>query len=319
LTATYCITGATGFIGQRLVERLCRHTHAKLRLLQRRSTADDDVAQITRVIGDLTKPQSLDELIVPECVVVNLAFLSGELPAAQIAAARALLDACKRGGAKRLLHVSTAMVVGRTDEIIIDETAISNPLTDYERTKLAIEQALLREVGATCEVVVLRPTAVFGPGGRNLVKLATEVATGGPMSRRLKLAFHADRSMHLVGVESVVEAILVLATSAAAVDGEVYIVAADEAATNNYRDVEACLSRAFADATKHGTVVHLPHALRDWVLRRVRHVGVPSRARFSSGKLKALGYQAPVPFETAIDHYAKHLAAQFRQHGTISG
>ena len=43
---------------------------------------------------------------------------------------------------------------------------------------MQIDKAVLERMSSKCEVVILRPTAIFGPGGKNLLKLAEDLQTG---------------------------------------------------------------------------------------------------------------------------------------------
>lgn len=316
-----CITGHTGFIGRHLVQRLTAEDDVQLRLLTRRAEAQDVPGRpgIILMRGDLLEQESLKQFVQPDSIVVNLAFLSGQPMEEHLAAAHALTEACERAGARRLIHVSTAMVVGHTDAKLIDERTPCRPVTEYERVKLVIEEALLAGKSRTFESVVLRPTAVFGPGGRNLVKLAREVATGNAVSRYLRASFQGRRSMHLVDVNVVIEAIRFLAMTDATIDGEIYLIANDDAPTNNYDDVEACMLRAFGKRDRTIPSIPVPAGVRQGVLNALRRSGLPAHSRFQSHKLRALGFRPPIDFDTALRSYADYLAAQFNREGVIGG
>ena len=316
-----CITGATGFIGQHLIKRLVQEHGGGIRALSRGKDAGSEWgdSQVVAVRADLLDKESLKNFVEPDSVVVNLAFLSGHTMEEHLLAAHAFSEACEHAGAKRLVHVSTAMVVGHTDALLIDERTPCRPITAYERVKLAIEEALLARERRSYEVVILRPTAVFGPGGRNLVKLAREVATGNAASRYLRASFQGRRSMHLVDVNVVIEAIRFLATTAAAIDGESYIVADDDPPTNNYRDVEANLLRAFGKGARAISPVPVPAGLRQGVLSFLRRSGLPAHSRFKSQKLQTLGFRPPIDFDTALSSYAGYLATQFQRERAIRG
>ena len=80
----------------------------------------------------------------------------------------AVLRAALEAGMSRLVHVSTLVVVGRTEPgRIIDEQHPCRPQDHYQRTKLEAERLALaywRRCGL--DVVVVRPGALYGPWGR---------------------------------------------------------------------------------------------------------------------------------------------------------
>ena len=79
-------------------------------------------------------------------------------------AARALADACAKARILRLVHVSTAVVVGDSASSVIDEKTPCDPATAYELAKFQVERLLMEKARDAFELVILRPTAVFGPG-----------------------------------------------------------------------------------------------------------------------------------------------------------
>ncbi len=73
--------------------------------------------------------------------------------------------ACE-AGVRRFVHVSSAAVQGRLDPL--DETSRHCPLSPYGHSKAAGERALFESATGTgtapAEMVVYRPTSVYGPG-----------------------------------------------------------------------------------------------------------------------------------------------------------
>src|SRR5581483_2600072 len=74
-----------------------------------------------------------------------------------------VVDAARRAGVRRLVHVSTADVYGPDYFTRINEKAELKPVHPYERLKL-FEEAWLKSEANDMEVVVVRPARVFGPG-----------------------------------------------------------------------------------------------------------------------------------------------------------
>jgi len=169
---TIVVLGASGYIGQRLVAELVDAGNARVRVLsrsrQRDLAANAFPVGVDIVEGDLLDPDSLATLCEPDCTVIHLAYLWGAGEEQNLTTIRNLTKACKAAKVKRLIHLSTAMVTGRTRQDQITEAEACRPLTEYATTKLKIEQAVINAGDGSFDIAILRPTAVFGPGSENL-------------------------------------------------------------------------------------------------------------------------------------------------------
>jgi nucleoside-diphosphate-sugar epimerase len=74
-----------------------------------------------------------------------------------------IVDAARRAGVRRIVHLSTADVFGPDHFARIGEKARLRPTHAYERLKLREEEQVLEEAH-DLEVVILRPARVFGRG-----------------------------------------------------------------------------------------------------------------------------------------------------------
>ncbi len=77
---------------------------------------------------------------------------------------RRMLDAARRAGVRRIVHVSTADVYGPDHFARINERTKLKPVHAYERLKLNEEKWLVNAAGDDVEVVVVRPARIFGVG-----------------------------------------------------------------------------------------------------------------------------------------------------------
>ena len=157
---TILVTGAAGYIGSVVAERLIEHGHSVVAL--------DDLSQGHRAAvpvaaafteGDLRDRARLAEVVstVRPDAVVHLAAeaLVGESvtnPAkffeVNVTGGLNLLDAMRAAGVRRLVFSSTAAVYGEPDETPIPEDAPLRPVNAYGASKLAFEQALPWYAGA---------------------------------------------------------------------------------------------------------------------------------------------------------------------------
>jgi nucleoside-diphosphate-sugar epimerase len=312
------VIGASGFIGKHLVSGALP-ADEPVRCLARDAGVLADVSANVEVIeGDMRDEAQIDRVLEPGATVINLAFDRTAPPADNLAAARVLARGCERARIARLLHLSTAVVVGANRDESIDEASRCEPVTPYESTKLAIEDVLRSEIENT-ELVIARPTAVFGAGGQNLVKLARETAGAGTLQRYLRACLQARRPMNLVSVETVCAAIVHLARRRDTYEREVFIVAEDDARSNNYRDVERALMAAFGRADYRWAPVRVPPVLERGVRRLAGRSGAASRRRYRADKLLGTGFVKPLGFDEALRRYAAYLAHQFQRDGEVRG
>jgi nucleoside-diphosphate-sugar epimerase len=152
------LTGATGFIGRRLVVALS-DAGWKVRLLLRRDPVVPEWQGIDPqiVAGDLGDPRALDLLVEGATQVVHVAGLikaarRSDFYAVNAGGSVAVAEAMTRHAPEaRLLHVSTI-------------AAREPGLSDYAGSKRAGEDAVRRQLGS--RVTVIRPPVVYGPGDR---------------------------------------------------------------------------------------------------------------------------------------------------------
>lgn len=163
------VTGATGFIGRRLVRQLLA-AGASVRVLVRSPDRLDPAARgrVDVVVGDIRHPGSLDAALHGADTVLHLAALakawSNDPSAFSETNERAvakLLDAARHHGIRRLVHVSTALTLGPGDR------RAAGGATPYERSKLAGEQLVEAYARDHGHAVIVHPTRVYGPGPLN--------------------------------------------------------------------------------------------------------------------------------------------------------
>jgi len=304
MTEATCIIGASGFIGGKTLARLLREPEAgSVRVLVHRSPVDPHPG-MNSVQGDASDLDSLERLLDLEAVVLNFAY-GGEGAGERVA--RALGTACARRGVRRLVHVSTCSVYGTTSGQVIDEASPCAPATAYERAKRAVEEVLQAEAHGRYELVILRPTAVFGPGGKNLETLALRVLRQSWPRRYLRACAMGRRRMHAVDVECVAAAVLFLASAPLEAPVERFIVSQDDEPMNDYRSIEAFLVRRFGAAPYPLAPVAPPPFLLSAGLRLAgRSVTDPLRS-YSAAKLASCGFRRPRGFQDALEEYAGWL------------
>ncbi|HMK87290.1 MAG TPA: NAD-dependent epimerase/dehydratase family protein [Steroidobacteraceae bacterium] len=162
------VTGGTGFLGGRLVERLLTECGARPRVMLRSygraaALARFGLERITLIRGDLRDRQSLASAVEGCSIVFHCAVDRGDRQS-NISGIEALIAACIRHKA-RLVHVSTFGVYEPLRDGDLDEsiTPVHSGIR-YSDMKLDIDAKVLEAVqtGALDAVIIL-PTIVYGP------------------------------------------------------------------------------------------------------------------------------------------------------------
>ena len=224
------VTGATGFIGGRLVEKLFLEQESKVRALVRNFGQAARIARfpINMYAGDLTNLEALNRAVAGCNVVFHLAY-DPLTPKQNIDGIRNLAEACLQHGVQRLVQVSTMAVYDFTAEGVVTEETPPNPPDpqSYTDIKLAVEQEALKywsERGLP--VTVIQPTIVYGP--------FSDAWTMQPVSRMLTgtLVLPDDKggTCNLVYIDDVVDALIIAAECEKAV-GERFLISGSEPMT----------------------------------------------------------------------------------------
>lgn len=162
------VTGAAGFLGRHVVDRLHRTGHHVTGLDLR----DGEGIGVTER-ADIRRPLRLRPFARAD-VVVHLAALGGVQPS--LAAPEAyhrtnvigtahVLAACRAAGVARVVIASSSSVYGHCPRPA-GETRAPRPLSPYAVTKLGAEALAASFAGPALEIVVVRPFTVVGPGQR---------------------------------------------------------------------------------------------------------------------------------------------------------
>ena len=223
------VTGASGFLGGRLVERLVQEHGAQVRVLIRRVMSAAPIARfpVEIVVGDLLDPHALAISAEGCTVVFHCAKGKGPDPvlrrAVDVDGAGHVVEAARRTGA-RVVHVSTMAVYHRPSEGLFDENSPDVPKGDlYSDTKLEGEQtALARGAQHGVPVVVVQPAIIYGPNAPCAFEMLNELRT-----RRVILPNGGLGICNLVYVDDVVTALILAATSDR-VAGERFLISGPE-------------------------------------------------------------------------------------------
>lgn len=164
------VTGATGFVGGRLVRQLLDRGDQVTALVRSPDRARHFAERGARLVsGDLADVAAIADAVQGQELIIHAAALTGAPTEAELLAANRdgtarMIDAAVAAGVPRFLHVSSAAAGGparRDHPRRGDDDEIDAPVTMYGRSKLAAEAEVR---AAPLRWTILRPPTVYGPG-----------------------------------------------------------------------------------------------------------------------------------------------------------
>jgi dihydroflavonol-4-reductase len=229
------VTGATGFTGGHLARRLAADGIAVRALVRNPHGAADALPGIELAAGDLTDTRSLARAVTGVDVVYNIAALYRAAGlddtlyrAVNATAVGTLIEQAGAAGVRRVVHCSTVGVHGDIEHPPADEDAPLRPGDIYQETKLEGESVARRAASANgVQLTIVRPTGIYGPGDRRLLKLFRGVAR-----RRFNVLGRGDIWYHLTYIDDLVDGFRLCGTHPAAA-GRTYILSGPEVTTLN--------------------------------------------------------------------------------------
>lgn len=207
------ITGSTGMIGQRLVERL-KNKHT--------------IVEFSRSKGrDITKLEDVEKAIHGIDIVIHAAAEleetrgEAEMFRTNVGGTRNLLTAAEEEGIEQFIHVSTVGIYGDTKGKIKEDTP-TDPHTAYERSKKEAE-TLVWNMQEVFPVTIIRPAIVVGPN-KYWASIFKTIKKGFPLIGKGKNAWQ------MVHVDDLVD-FIVMCIGNDDTYNEAYLVAEQEAHT----------------------------------------------------------------------------------------
>ncbi|WP_394846752.1 NAD-dependent epimerase/dehydratase family protein [Pendulispora brunnea] len=212
------VTGATGFLGRRVLDLAIERGHNVVALV--RPTSDlgslpSTAAQI--VSGQLEDRESLPRALEGVHLVYHCAARSSdwgswkEFHSSNVIGVRNLLEvAARTGTVERFLHVSTTDVYGYPSVACEEDAGVRDVGLPYGRSKGLAEQEVMRVHRETgLPVTIVRPASIYGPRSKDWI-----VEIGRLLVQREMLLVDGGRARAgLIFVDDVVEAMMAAAAS----------------------------------------------------------------------------------------------------------
>ena len=204
------ITGASGFIGGKIAERLLADGR-RVRVLSRRPLPEMEARGAEVIPGDLDDVHALRRGCASAESVFHVAGRVGvwgprrEFFHVNVDGTKNVIAACREAGVARLIYTSSPSVVYNGGDLRnVNESA---PLCQqapcaYPTSKAAAELEVLSAHGKNFSTIALRPHLVWGPGDRNVVPRVLALAKSG----RLKIIGAGENKVDVTHITNVVDA-----------------------------------------------------------------------------------------------------------------
>ena len=303
------LTGATGFIGNRILNLLVKQGYSSVRALSRQPGSSG--GKVDWFVGDLLDTSRCQQVVSGIDIIIHAAGVKRDRASlwdVNVQGTENLLQAASATKIDRFVHISSVGVIG-ADPLqanVFDEDAPCVPQNEYARSKWASEQ-LVSQMGAQgLPVAILRPANVFGDNDPacGLSTLIRSVKSG-------RFAYLGGRDVvcNYIFVEDVAHACLTLAEH-------------DRAVGRIYHLADQCLLSEFVGAIADLLSVPYPHWTAPELLVRfvrlvlrvtrrqpglaqhpvlARLLSLNNQARFSTNRLAdELGFRLPVGWQAGL-------------------
>ncbi len=222
------LTGATGFIGRKLANRLVEDEHQIIALVRPTSNTAGLPESVEFREADLLKFDELEKIVEGAEVVIHLAAYFDFYPSdvdllyqVNVEGTRNLMNACVGTNIERFIYGSTTEVIGPVRYPPGNEDTELLPQFDYSKSKVMAESAI-REISKDTGLnhIILRPTGVMGEGDTYTAMELIEA-----INNREVPVLPGDGERHLMytHIDDVIEAFALAVTSNAALNNTIII------------------------------------------------------------------------------------------------
>jgi nucleoside-diphosphate-sugar epimerase len=242
------ITGATGFIGSRLVKRLAEEGSHQLYAIVRKTSKVDFLKKlgVNLIFADLADYiPGLSSLCNPgmkiDAVFHCAAYVNDRdwdrLYKANVIGTENICGLALKLGVERMVYLSSVAVVSGNPQVPLTEELPYSATNLYGLSKIEAEKKVLEYKELGLNTVILRPCMVYGEGEPHLMGLLLFFLK----HRLLPIIGEGKNKMHLAYVGNVIDAMILSLQKSRMLSGS-YFVADDEVLT--VKEILSILSRA---------------------------------------------------------------------------
>jgi dihydroflavonol-4-reductase len=208
------ITGATGFIGKNLVERLLKERYDLTCLVRRTSNVDflktQNVALVTADITNAGEVNKIFSEIEPEVVFHCAAGVmekdEGVLYKANVEGTRNICRGCLDNNAGKLIYVSSVAVISGNEHVPLRDDLPYKASNAYGSSKIEAERIAVEFRNKGLRVSILRPCMVYGEDEPHALGRILQLVK----ARRIPILDvpGMDSKLNLVYIDNVVQALI---------------------------------------------------------------------------------------------------------------
>jgi nucleoside-diphosphate-sugar epimerase len=195
-----CVTGASGLIGREIVHKL-RNKENEIRVLSRKPMKTSEGVHLFQ--GDLLDISQLKTFLSGADYLYHCAGEKKQselMSKVNIEGTQNIFNVAIKSKLKYFCHISSAGVVGKTNQKLIKEEIACNPQNEYERTKYEAEKIVNRII-PNCSTVILRPINVIDDANPGVFTLPIRNS----VKDKLHVFIKGSENAHLVHAQQVAE------------------------------------------------------------------------------------------------------------------
>lgn len=241
----YLITGGAGFLGINLVRYLHSRGHNVASLDIVRFDYKDMNDKIEIFTGDIRDKQIVEKSVQGRDIIVHTAaalplYKPEDIYSTDIDGTRNMLEAGKRAGIKRFIHISSTAVYGIPDHHPLLEDDKLDGVGPYGKAKILAEEECLKMRKEGMCVPILRPKSFIGPERLGVFDLLYDWALDG---RGFPMIGNGKNRYQLLDVEDLCESIYLCATLDEKIVNDTFNIGAKQFTTMR-EDYQAVLDKA---------------------------------------------------------------------------
>ena len=294
------VTGASGMVGSKITQKLLQKGH-EVRVLTRNKLYSNESAHI--YYGDIEETDVLRLFLKNVSYLFHCAAelrIESKMWDINVLGTEKILNLIPSSGVTYFCYLSSAGVIGSTDNQLVDERSKCNPQNTYEKSKCAAEELVAKGIN-NCSIAILRPTNVIDeqrPGA-----LALPIRSS--WQDRLIVFLKGGECAHIVHAEDVADAAIFFMNTRFERPVH-FFVSCDHGQFNTFGGLWSLYKAIQRGRSIEGIdpVIHLPIIIPHILRRLWRGSGNYGNVRYSSEKLLSTGFRYSLGLEGAVRRIA---------------
>ena len=299
---TACVTGASGTVGNKIVNRLIENGY-HVKGLSRNGIQCHP--EIDLFIGSLEDKKVLESFLLDADILFHCAAELNDpetMWSVNVAGTQLLVDLIGETPIKYFCYLSSTGVFGNTDAKWVDEDTACNPQNLYEQTKLEAEKIVIKNTQGI-RTIILRPTNVIDENKLGVF----ETIINRSLINYLKIMIKGGECAHAIYSENVAAAATYFISHPFS-SPHCFIVSDDHDPNNTfsglsalYRNIKKKQSKDILKNPVHLPII-IPYLFRTFLKRRTNKGDI----KYSSQKLLEEGFEFPLDLTDSIRRIASN-------------